>query len=236
MLVTCNDVALGYEGKRMISHINFSVSEGAYLCIIGANGSGKSTLLKGLLGLIRPMEGTIKYGDGLKQNEVGYLPQQHKIQRDFPASVYEVVLSGRLNRRGFMPFYTREDRLAADRNLEKLKMLAYRNVSYADMSGGQQQRVLLARALCASSRLLLLDEPVSGLDPVASADLYATIDDLNHNYGVTVIMVSHDMHSAIDQASHILHMGHVPLFFGPTADYLKTELACSFVRGEHIHA
>ena len=217
--ITCKNLSLGYESKVVVEGLNFAVNRGDYLCIIGENGSGKSTLMKTLLGLKAPLGGEILFSDGLKKNEIGYLPQQTVVQRDFPASVYEIVLSGRLNHCGLKPFYSREDKAAAKKNMERMSITALSGRCYRELSGGQQQRVLLARALCAAEKILLLDEPVSGLDPVVTAEMYALIEDLNRQ-GVTIIMISHDLQAALHYASHILQIGKTP-FFGTKADYRK---------------
>ncbi|MGN0635931.1 MAG: metal ABC transporter ATP-binding protein [Acutalibacteraceae bacterium] len=217
--IVCKNLSLGYESKVVVEGLNFAVNRGDYLCIIGENGSGKSTLMKTLLGLKAPLGGEILFSDGLKKNEIGYLPQQTVVQRDFPASVYEIVLSGRLNHCGLKPFYSREDKAAAKKNMERMNITALSGRCYRELSGGQQQRVLLARALCAAEKILLLDEPVSGLDPVVTAEMYALIEDLNRQ-GVTIIMISHDLQAALRYASHILQIGKTP-FFGTKADYRK---------------
>ena len=218
-LIQCCDLSLGYEGKCVLSHLELSVQEGDYLAIVGENGAGKSTLLKGILGLIRPTGGHIHFH--LPPKEIGYLPQQTPIQRDFPASVMEVVLSGLLAAKGYAPFYTRADRETA---LAKLRLLGAEDLAnrcYRELSGGQQQRVLLARALCATRKMLLLDEPVSGLDPKVTAEMYALIEKLNREDGITVIMISHDIAAAVKYASHILHIGDA-VFFGTRAEYLQS--------------
>ena len=218
-LIQCCDLSLGYEGKCVLSHLELSVQEGDYLAIVGENGAGKSTLLKGILGLIRPTGGHIHFH--LPPKEIGYLPQQTPIQRDFPASVMEVVLSGLLASKGYAPFYTRADRETA---LAKLRLLGAEDLAnrcYRELSGGQQQRVLLARALCATRKMLLLDEPVSGLDPKVTAEMYALIEKLNREDGITVIMISHDIAAAVKYASHILHIGDA-VFFGTRAEYLQS--------------
>ena len=231
-LITCQDVSFGYEGNTAVSGLNFEVRAGDYLCVVGENGSGKSTLIKGLLRLKNPTEGSVLTGDGLKSTEIGYLPQQTAAQKDFPSSAYEVVLSGRLAARGILPFYSRRDKAAANENIARLGIEPLRNLCYRELSGGQQQRVLLARALCATDKLLLLDEPVAGLDPVATQELYRLIADINANTGVTIIMVSHDVQSAVKYASHILHLKNKQAFFGTTADYLNSAVGKNFLGGE----
>ena len=232
MQIICNNIVLGYENHIVSQNISFSVARGEYLCIVGENGAGKSTLMKAILGLHPPVSGQLSFGDGLKQNEIGYLPQQTSLQRDFPASVQEVVLSGCLNRCGLRPLYNRAERELSRIRMERLGVLPLRNRCYRELSGGQQQRVLLARALCATRRLLLLDEPVSGLDPAATADMYAIIRRLNREDGITVVMISHDISSAVREADHILHLSHRPLFFGTTEEYLKSDVAKAFLRAE----
>ena len=231
-LITCQGASFGYEGTVVVSGLHFEVCGGDYLCVVGENGSGKSTLIKGLLGLKNPADGSVLIGDGLKPTEIGYLPQQTAAQKDFPASAYEVVLSGRLSARGILPFYSRRDKAAADENIERLGIEPLRNQCYRELSGGQQQRVLLARALCATKKLLLLDEPVAGLDPVVTQELYRLIADINKNTGITIIMVSHDVQSAVKYASHILHLKNKQAFFGVTADYLNSAIGKTFIGGE----
>lgn len=227
-LLTCSNISLGYEGKKIVEDINFSVNTGDYLCIVGENGSGKSTLMKTLLNLKTPMEGSIVTGDGLKQEEIGYLPQQTVVQKDFPASVREIVLSGCLNRCGMRPFYSKEEKQLAVTNMERLGIRHLAKRCYRELSGGQQQRVLLARALCATRKLLLLDEPVAGLDPKAMADMYEIIKSLNSEDGITVIMISHDIKAAVKYASHILHISKKPLFYGDKKNYLASDIGKHF--------
>ena len=227
-LLTCQNLTLGYEGRPVAENISFSVEQGDYLCIVGENGSGKSTLVKTILRLQPPISGSVTAGDGLKPTEIGYLPQQTAVQRDFPASVREIVLSGCLNRCGMRPFYSKEEKRVAADNMQLLGLTPIAKRCYRELSGGQQQRVLLARALCATQKLLLLDEPVAGLDPAATADMYAVIKRLNRENGITIIMISHDIAAAVRYAKHILHMGHKPEFYGPTAAYLKSDAARAF--------
>ena len=198
--LSCKNLTLGYEGDVLVRDLSFEVNKGDYLCIVGENGSGKSTLMKTILNLRSPMSGTITTGDGVTAREIGYLPQQTIVQRDFPASVWEIVLSGCQARGKFHPFYTKEEKR---------------------LSGGQQQRVLLARALCATRKILLLDEPVSGLDPKVTNDMYTLIEHLNKDEGVTIIMVSHDVQAAVRYATHILHVGST-IFFGTKEKYLQS--------------
>lgn len=225
-----NKIGFSYEGKVVLEDIHFSVEKGDYLCIVGENGAGKSTLLKGILGLKKPNEGEIILGDGLKRQDIGYLPQQTEAQKDFPASVYEVVESGCLNKLSFVPFYRKEDKKRVEEALRFLKIENLRKSCYRELSGGQQQRVLLARALCAGSKLLILDEPVAGLDPKAQTELYDLIDRLNQELKITIIMVSHDVKEIVQRAKHILHLAHKQLFFGEAEKYRESELGKSFVK------
>ena len=229
-LLEIKDLAVGYDSRSVLNHLNFTVNEGDYLCIVGENGSGKSTLIRTILKLQDPISGEVVYGDGLTANEIGYLPQQTVVQKDFPASIREVVMSGLQGRKGIKAFYTRQDREEADRNMERMGILDIADKCYRDLSGGQQQRVLLARALCATQKLLLLDEPVSGLDPQVTAEMYGLIDKLNKE-GITVLMVSHDVQAAMKYASHILHVGDT-VFFGKKEDYLESPLGKLYVSAE----
>lgn len=226
-LIECKAVTLAYDGCNVVENLNFSVNQGDYLCIIGENGSGKTTLMKALLGLLKPAGGEIIYDSALKQNEIGYLPQQSNIQRDFPASVSEIVLSGTLNRRGLLPFYSEENRRSAKKNMELLGIGGLAKSSYQNLSGGQQRRALLARALCATSKLLLLDEPVAGLDPTAAEEMYAVIRMLNREQGLTVIMISHDIAAVDSDSTHILQLHQHEYFFGTAEEHrnksVKTE-------------
>ena len=227
-LIKVSGVSLGYENKTIVSDLNFEINQGDYLCIVGENGSGKSTLMKTLLGQKPVLAGKISFGDGLKQKGIGYLPQQTEVQKDFPASVKEIVFSGCLNSCGLRPFYTKEQKKLVAETMEKLNISDLVNSCYRELSGGQQQRVLLARALCASKKLLLLDEPVAGLDPIVTKNLYRLIKDINDS-GMTVIMVSHDIHASIEFASHILHIGNKPLFFGTKEDYKNSDGCHCFI-------
>ena len=217
----CQDLCVGYDGKAVLQDLNFAVFSGDYLCIVGENGSGKSTLMKTILGLQPPTSGRILTGDGLRKNEIGYLPQQTVVQKDFPASVREIVLSGCQGRCGSRPFYNKEEKQLAADAMEKMQIAQLAKRCYRELSGGQQQRVLLARALCATRKMLLLDEPVSGLDPKATAEMYALIEKLNREDGITVIMISHDIAAAVKYASHILHIGDA-VFFGTKTEYLQS--------------
>ena len=219
-LLSCRDVSLGYEGHTVWEHLTFSVHSGEYLCIVGENGSGKSTLLKSLLGLLPPLKGVIRRSD--TAGAVGYLPQQTQAQRDFPATVSEVVLSGFLSARGRRFFYSAAEKSQALMHMGKLGILELKDRCYRELSGGQQQRVLLARALCAARRLLILDEPVTGLDPAAAQELYRTLEYLNKQEGIAIVAVTHDIRSALCYADHILHAGHGTYFFGTAADYLTS--------------
>lgn len=219
--LTCQNLCVGYDGKSVLQDLNFEVFAGDYLYIVGENGSGKSTLMKTILGLQPPISGRILTGDGLRKNEIGYLPQQTVVQKDFPASVREIVLSGCQGRCGSRSFYNKEEKQLAEAAMDKMQITQLAKRCYRELSGGQQQRVLLARALCATQKMLLLDEPVSGLDPKVTAELYALIEKLNREDGITVIMISHDMAAAVKFASHILHIGDT-VFFGTKAAYLQS--------------
>ena len=222
ILLDCRDAALGYEGKPVWEHLNFQVRSGDYVCIVGENGSGKSTLVKSLLGLLHPMAGEIVRSPSLRSGAIGYLPQQTKAQKDFPATVTEVVRSGFLSSRGMRFFYTPKEKSTALMHMGKLGILELKDRCYRELSGGQQQRVLLARALCAAGDLLVLDEPVTGLDPAAADDLYRTLRYLNRTEGMAVVMVTHDIRSALRDATAILHAGRNQWFLGTPREYLAS--------------
>ena len=221
ILLACRDAGLGYEGKAIWEHLDLQVRRGDYICIVGENGSGKSTLLKSLLGLLPPLSGRIERGGALRSGAIGYLPQQTQAQRDFPATVSEVVLSGFLSARGRRFFYSAAEKSQALMHMGKLGILELKDRCYRELSGGQQQRVL-ARALCAARRLLILDEPVTGLDPAAAQDLYRTLAYLNKNEGLAIVMVTHDLQSALQYADTVLYAGQGKWFHGTTAEYLAS--------------
>ncbi len=221
VLLQAENLALGYEGRVVISGLNFEVKQGEYLCIVGENGSGKTTLMRAILGFNAPMSGKLHLPGGLLRERIGYLPQQTQVQRDFPASVREVVRSGCLKQNGLRPWYTLAQKAQADQAMERLGVQKLAKSSYRTLSGGQQQRVLLARALCAAGAMLLLDEPASGLDPLIAQELYELIASLNHE-GLTIVMISHDLPSVLQYATHVLHLAKTPLFFGETASYLAS--------------
>lgn len=218
-LLACKDLTIGYDNRAVVENMNFSINSGDYICVIGENGSGKSTLMKTILGLNPAISGEIVTGDGLLPNEIGYLPQQTDIQKDFPASVYEIVISGTLNKYKIRPFYLKGDKKLAKENMKNMNIWNIRHRCFRELSGGQRQRVLLARALCATRKILLVDEPVSGLDPKATQEMYGVLKRLNDE-GITVIMISHDMKS-ISYASHILYVGRTS-FFGTKDEFEKT--------------
>ena len=226
-LIRCEDLTLGYDNRVILKNLDFSVEKGDYLAIVGENGAGKSTLMKTILGLTKPLGGKIIFGDGLNKNSIGYLPQQSVVQRDFPASVWEVVISGCLSRTGLRPFYNAAEKALACDAISKMGLSDLKKRSYRELSGGQQQRVLLARALCATGNVILLDEPVSGLDPKVTAEMYQLVKELNDG-GTTVIMISHDVAVAVRYANKILHVAH-DTFFGNTADYLSSKTGKRFL-------
>ena len=230
--LVCRDLSLGYEGKTVVSGLNFEVNPGDYLCIVGENGSGKTTLMKAILGLLSPLSGEIITGDGIQKSEIGYLPQQTSVQKDFPASAWEIVLSGCQSHAGLCPFYSKSLKERARANMEKMHLTALSKECYRNLSGGQQQRVLLARALCAAKSILLLDEPVAGLDPGVTEEMYRLIRDLNRKDRMTVIMISHDLTAALRDSTHILHVGD-SIFFGTTEEYKKSGMSrFSHTKGE----
>lgn len=227
-ILKVTDLKIGYNGTTVIDNLSFQVEEGDYLCIVGENGTGKTTLIKGILGLISPYSGQVEYSDGLCRNHIGYLSQQQKASKDFPASVSEIVMSGFLNNKVISFGYSKKEREEATRIMKKVGVDSYVKKSFSELSGGQQQRVLLARALCAAKKLILLDEPTSALDPLATADFYSIVKNLS-NEGMAVIMVSHDVMSAVRNATHILHLSSDSYFFGTTHEYMHSPFGSKLI-------
>lgn len=252
VLLNCEDLSFGYEGRMVLDGLNFSVEEEDKLCVVGENGSGKTTLLKGLLSLISPLGGKLIKNPELVPGDIGYLPQESPQQKDFPAAVFEVVLSGRQNKRGLAPFYTKADKAAAAESLSMLELSELKSCCFRELSGGQRRRVLLARSLCAAGKILLLDEPASGLDPIVQASLYNVLEKINAELGITVIMVSHDIEGVLrfssaatsgkdnntgkgsNAAGKVLHLAGKQLFFGSAESYRDSEPGKNFL-GAHRH-
>lgn len=230
-LINVKDLCFSYNGKIAVDKLNFNVEDGDYLCIIGENGAGKSTLVKGLLNLNQPTKGKIHMNDILKLNEIGYLPQQTQIQKDFPADVFEIVLSGCLNKLKWRPFYTKKEKALANEKIEQLNLTDLKHRCYKELSGGQQQRVLLARALCSTKKLLILDEPSSGLDPLVTESLYELIYKINKEQKLTIIMISHDIPNVLKYSNKILHLQTKQLFFGTTKEYLNSSFEQKYFIG-----
>lgn len=233
-LITCNHVTLAYEGKCVLSDLSFEVEANDYLCVLGENGAGKSTLIQCMLGLKKAESGEMIFGDGLKKNEVGYLPQQSLIQKEFPAGVKEVVLSGCLNRLGWKPFYGKQEKMLAEEKMELMGISHLQKQSFRELSGGQQQRVLLARALCATSRVLIMDEPVTGLDPKMALEFYRLVEEINQKTDIAIIMVSHDVKTSVEYAKHVLHLGGQNRFFGTKEEYIGSRLGKYFLGMEEM--
>jgi zinc transport system ATP-binding protein len=224
----CRNLCYAYDDKIALKDLDFSVEETDYVCVAGENGAGKSTLVKGLLGLIKPVSGVLEFDKTLR-GKTGYLPQQTAAQKNFPACVEEVVLSGLIGEKKFLPFYTLSDKKTARQNMEKLGILDMAKRCFGELSGGQQRRALLARALCATEKLLILDEPAAGLDPLAAQELYSLLEKINREMKITIIMVSHDINSAIKYANKILHLWKKQLFFGSVEDYINSSIGKMFL-------
>ena len=219
-LIEIRNLSLGYDKDVILKHVNFDIEENDFLCIVGPNGSGKSTLVKGILGLIKPLKGKVIY-NGLKQNFIGYMPQETKVDANFPASVYEIVLSGTLNNNEFKMFYTKKQKEIAMNNLKILGIEKLKNKSFCDLSGGQRQKVLLARSLCATTKLLILDEPSNNLDSKSKSELYKTIIDLNKKHGITIIMITHDLDHDNLIGNKILSLREDDIFFGTVDEFVR---------------
>lgn len=219
-LIELKNLSLGYDNHIVLKNINMTIEENDFICIVGPNGSGKSTLIKGILGLIKASKGKVIYHN-LKQNFIGYMPQETKIDSNFPASVYEIVLSGTLNRLGLKSFYSKKEKEIADNNLKILGIEKLKDKNFCDLSGGQRQKVLLARSLCATSKLLILDEPSNNLDTKSKQELYKTIIDLNKNHNITVIMITHDLDHDNLIGNKILSLREDETFFGDTSEFVR---------------
>ena len=230
-LLACRNASFAYDGRKVLEDVSFEVSAGGYLCIVGENGAGKSTLMQGLLGLVKPVGGSVEVGAEARMGGIGYLPQQTAVQKDFPASVEEVVLSGQLRRCGLRPFFGKGDRREAEAKLRLVRMQDFRKKCFRDLSGGQQRRVLLARALCATRSLLLLDEPAAGLDPRMQDEMYQILNELNREQGMTIVMITHDVQSALRCARQILHLNGRQLFFGSVDKYSQSAAGRGFIDG-----
>ena len=235
-ILEAEKISVEYEGTAVLKDISFRVAEGEYLAVVGENGSGKSTLIKAILGLVDLSSGSIRLDGGIKKGGIGYLPQQREVQKDFPASVCEVVLSGCLVSRRIVTFYTPDDKRLALKNMELLDISDLKKRSFRDLSGGQQQRVLLARALCSAKTMLILDEPAAGLDPLISSEFYGLLGRLNKENGMTIIMVSHDIEAAREYADSILHIGTGRYFFGSVSEYLRSDTGKRFSNGNAGHS
>ncbi len=216
-IIKAENLAIGYDKCPVAEHINFKINRGDYVCIIGENGAGKSTLVKTILGLIPPVGGSLEASDDIS---IGYLPQQTTLQKDFPATVKEIVMTGLLpGKKGF--FYTKKDKETA---MEKLSVMGIEDLAgknFKNLSGGQQQKVLMARALCISGDAMLLDEPVTGLDPNATDDLYEMVKKL-HKKGIAIIMVSHDRNAITRDSDHIMYIGDT-FFYGTNKEFIASE-------------
>ncbi len=231
-LIECVEAGFGYENVDVVTEVTMEVLPGDYIGVVGENGAGKSTLIKGLLGLLKPTSGAITIAEELKKTGIGYLPQQTAAQKDFPATVWEVVLSGTLSRAGYRPFYSREEKKLAEVNMGRLGIEDLKYKCYRDLSGGQKQRVLIARALCATEKLLILDEPITGLDPSAAQEFYQVVKHLNRDQGVAILMVSHDIQNMVRQAGKILHLNQKVLFYGTVEQYRNSSVGRRFLGGE----
>ena len=225
--INCINASFGYDGHVIVSRLDFSINDGDFILIAGENGSGKSTLVKGLMGLLTPMKGTINFSDAFKKSRVGYLSQQTAAKQDFPAGVFEIVLSGNLGRKGLWQFYNKADKNKAEENMRLLGIAELKNRCFRELSGGQQRRVLLSRSLCAADKLLVLDEPFAGLDPLITAELYLMLEKINREMGMTIVMVSHDIETS-SCANKVLHLQRQQVFFGSMEDYLKSPTGNAF--------
>ena len=201
-IIKIENMSFGYTNSyETLSNINMEINEGEFVTIIGENGSGKSSLIKCILGLNKVQKGKITV-----KNRIGYLPQMTEIQNNFPATIEEIVLSGTIPQNIKKIFYTKEDKKKAEETMKKLNLYDMRKKCFYELSGGQRQRVLIARALCSTDQVLLLDEPVNGLDPKIVTGIYEMLYNLNKNQGLTIIMVSHDIDRSIQYSTRVIEI------------------------------
>ena len=226
-MLAVKDLTIKYKNNIILDNVSFNIKKGDYLAIVGENGSGKSTLVKAMLGL-KDYTGTI---DLSAFKSVGYLPQVDESLENFPATVYEIVSLGLVNQIRF--FFKKSDRKKIDETLKRLDIYDIKDAYFGALSGGQRQRVLLARALVSGSDILFLDEPTTGLDPIATEELYNIIDRLNEE-GVTIVMVTHDINTCIKCAKAVMHLKRGILFYGSRDDYVSTDLY-KVISGVHAH-
>lgn len=226
----CKNLTVAYERINVFEDISMTIEEGDYISIVGENGTGKSSLIKAILGLVPMKKGEIEYGEGISMKNIGYLPQQNILQNDFPASVKEVILSGSLSTDSFSVFYSKEALKRVKSVMRRLGIDSLYKNTFGNLSGGQKQRVLLARALMATDKILFLDEPITGLDPIVTADFYEIIKDLNRKDNITIVMISHDIKNAIKDSNKILHMNEGSYFFGTKEEYMESNHAKGFLK------
>ncbi len=225
----------GYGKRPALKDITFQVESGEVIGIIGPNGSGKTTLLKSVLGLIRPWQGEVLVlGEPAKRQRklVGYMPQVEQVDWDFPVTVDDVALMGRYARRGPFKRTTKEDREAAAQALQQTGMYELRNNLIGELSGGQRRRALLARALANQPRLLLMDEPMAGLDATAQHQLLDLLDDLRSG-GTTIVLSTHDLSCVSAYCSYAACLNRKLIAFGPPSQVLNDEVL-SQTFGTHL--
>ena len=227
-MIKLENLTIGYDNQIILKDVNLSINEGEYVCILGANGSGKSTLLKTVLGLIKPLTGKIIID---KKTSIGYVPQAKMLQQDFPATVNEIVMSGCLKKMKWRPFYTKKERDLANKNMKLLQISSLKNKSFSELSGGQQQRALIARALCATNKVLFLDEPFTALDGYGALKLYGILKKLNRDEHVTIVVISHDVDTILRYASHVIHVDETIVFDGTKEEYLESSFMKEYKGG-----
>lgn len=227
-MIKLENLTIGYDNQIILKDVNLSINEGEYVCILGANGSGKSTLLKTVLGLIKPLTGKIIID---KKTSIGYVPQAKMLQQDFPATVNEIVMSGCLKKMKWRPFYTKKERDLANKNMKLLQISSLKNKSFSELSGGQQQRALIARALCATNKVLFLDEPFTALDGYGALKLYGILKKLNRDEHVTIVVISHDVDTILRYANHVIHVDETIVFDGTKEDYLESSFMKEYKGG-----
>lgn len=217
-LINIKNLSINYGDCSIINNLSFDINEGDFLCIVGPNGSGKSTLIKAIIGEVKYSSGSIIFSPSIKQNAIGYLPQNNKINESFPATVTEIIATGCLNRHHFM---NKEMKQKITQTIKTLHIASIKDKEFSELSGGQRQKVLLARALCATSKLLILDEASNNLDYNSKISFYKMLKKLNETDNLTIVMVTHDLDHNNLLGNKILSLDRDQPFFGSTKEYIR---------------
>lgn len=239
-IIEVKNVSFAYQDENVLEDISLNVHQGDYLGIIGPNGSGKTTLLKIMLGLLTPSHGTVElFGQDIRSfrewSKIGYVPQKAThFDVTYPATVYEVVAMGRYGKRGLFHWLNAHDHHIIRESLKQVDMLDYKDRIIGDLSGGQQQRVLIARALATQPEVILLDEPTVGVDVQTQESFYTLLKKLNHEYNLTLVLVSHDIQVVAAQATELACVNKTLMYDDDPQNFLKSN-KLKELYGEHVN-